>query len=159
MHAALSLHLLGSVIRYVIASLSLHANIAKISPQRGKSSAYTSSLQMLPLKALDLPSRWLLDWLLVCALCNCSCAFVWTPALLCLWLANDRNVLCLSQSSRSQTHHVHRHTNHQRLCVPLHPLHPRTHTHTHTHRWKKTVQIPWLRETLLGWKPLQWPQL
>lgn len=81
-------------------------------------------------------SRALTPGSLVCAT---DCACVWTPALLCLWLANDWNVLALSQSSHSQLHHLHRHTNHHYWMV-MSPVPPWTNTHP------REREVPWLRD-------------
>ncbi len=132
-------------------SCTLHKH-SFTSPQRVKSSVYfqfaKATFEIVGLAITLTPG-------LVIDVCNCACACVCEHphyTTIFLWLANDINVLYISKSSCSQTLHVHRHTNHQRLCVPLHP---RTHTHTPE---KKTVQVLWLRETVIfGWKLLQWP--
>ncbi len=84
---------------------------------------------MLPLK-----SRWTGRWCV--QLCMCLCVNTRTTLLSASGWQTIEIYSTVSQSSRSQTHHVHRHTIHQRLCVPL-----------HLRTEKKAVQVLWLRES------------
>ncbi len=80
-------------------SCTLHKHSC-LSPQRGTSSAYTSKSYLLNRWTCPSADSWTGLWCV--QLCMCLC--VNTRTTLSLWMANDRNVLYVSQSSCSQTH-------------------------------------------------------
>ncbi len=109
-------------------SCTLHKHSC-LSPQRGTSSAILPKATLLNRWTCPSADSWTGLWWCNCCMCLC----VNTRTTLSLWMANDRNVLYVSQSSCSQTQPII-----SGLCVPSDP---RTHTPE-----KKTVQVLWLRD-------------